>query len=198
MAKSRQGGFILNVLAISGSPRPQGNTHLLLTTALQALEGQGIATEYLSLHDKQILPCQACMKCAKDKNRCAQEDDFQPVYEAMIAADGLIVGSPVYFGSATPNLMALLDRAGYVARQGDNPFHRKVGSPVVVARRAGVNFTYAQLQFWFVIMGMFTPGSSYWPIAYGLKPGEVAGDTEGLKTITDLADNLAWLLSYVV
>ncbi len=126
----------MKVLAISGSPRPQGNTHLLLTTALKALEGQGIATDYLSLHDKQIQPCQACLQCAQDKNRCAQEDDFMPNYAAMAAADGLIVGSPVYFGSATPNLMALLDRAGYVARQGDNVFARKVGSPIVVARRA--------------------------------------------------------------
>ena len=127
------------------------------------------------------------MQCAKDKNRCAQEDDFMPVYEAMAAADGLLVGSPVYFGSATPNMMALLDRAGYVARQGDNPFYRKVGSPVVVARRAGVNFTYAQLQFWFVIMGMFTPGATYWPIAYGLKPGDAGNDAEGMKTMQNLA-----------
>ena len=184
----------MKVLAISGSPRPQGNTRLLLETALQVLEGQGITTEYLSLHGKDIRPCLACLKCAEDKNRCAQEDDFMPVFEAMAAADGLIVGSPVYFGSATPNLMALLDRAGYVARQGDNVFARKVGSPIVVARRAGVNFTYAQLQFWFCIMGMFVPGSSYWPIAYGLKPGDAANDAEGLKTVTDLAENMAFLM----
>jgi multimeric flavodoxin WrbA len=184
----------MKVLAIGGSARPEGNTRFLLQEALKVLEGHGIATEYLSLHGKDIRPCLACMKCAKDKNRCAQEDDFMPVYEAMAAADGLIVGSPVYFGSATPNLMALLDRAGFVARQGDNPFARKVGTPIVVARRAGVNFTYAQLQFWFCITGMFTPGSSYWPIAYGLKPGDAASDTEGLKTISDLADNMAWLL----
>jgi multimeric flavodoxin WrbA len=184
----------MKVLAICGSARPQGNTRLLLDTALKVLEDQGIATEYLSLHDKDIRPCQACLKCAQDKNRCAQEDDFMPIYEAMAAADGLIVGSPVYFGSATPNMMALLDRAGYVSRMGDNPFARKVGTPLVVARRAGVNFTYAQLQFWFCVMGMFTPGASYWPIAYGLKPGEAANDTEGLKTITNLAENMAWLM----
>ena len=184
----------MRVLAISGSPRPQGNTYHLLTEALKVLAAQGLETEYRSLHDQQVMPCRACLTCAKEKNRCAQEDDFMPVYEAMAAADGLLVGSPVYFGSATPNLMALLDRAGYVARQGDNPFHRKVGSPVVVARRAGVNFTYAQLQFWFVIMGMFTPGATYWPIAYGLKPGDAAGDAEGIKTMADLAQNMAWLL----
>jgi len=94
--------------------------------------------------------------------------------------------------------MALLDRAGYVARQGDNVFARKVGSPIVVARRAGVNFTYAQLQFWFCIMGMYVPGSTYWPIAYGLNPGDAAADAEGLKTITDLAENMAWLMKKLV
>lgn len=184
----------MKVLAISGSPRGQGNTSHLLQEALKILREQGLETEYLSLHDKQILPCRACLKCAQDKNRCAQEDDFMPIFSAMGRADGLIVGSPVYFGSATPNLMALLDRAGYVARQGDNPFYRKVGTPIVVARRAGVNFTYAQLQFWFVIMGMFVPGATYWPISYGLKPGDVAQDAEGLKTVANLAENLAWLL----
>ena len=185
----------MKVLAISGSPRPQGNTHHLLQEALKVLEQQGMETEYISLHDKQVLPCKACTKCATDKNRCAQEDDdFHPIFTAMGQADGLIVGSPVYFGSATPNLMALLDRAGYVARQGDNVFARKVGSPIVVARRAGVNFTYAQLQFWFCIMGMFVPGATYWPIAYGLQPGEVAQDAEGLKTVTNLMENMAWLM----
>jgi multimeric flavodoxin WrbA len=184
----------MQVLAISGSPRPQGNTHLLLNKALEVLGREGIETAYISLHDKTISPCIACLKCAKDKNRCAQEDDFAPVFEAMGKADGLIVGSPVYFGSATPNLMALLDRAGYVAKNGDNVFFRKVGSPIVVARRAGVNFTYAQLQFFFSIMGMIVPGSTYWPIAYGKDPGEVGKDEEGIKTITALAENIAWLL----
>ena len=158
----------MKVLAICGSARPQGNTNLLLHEVLKALEQEGLETEYISLHDKQILPCRACMQCAKEKNRCAQEDDFMPVYEAMAAADGLLVGSPVYFGSATPNLMALLDRAGYVARQGDNPFYRKVGIPVVVARRAGVNFTYAQLQFWFVHHGHVYPGVDL--LAHRLRP----------------------------
>jgi len=184
----------MKVLAICGSPRPKGNTSVLLKEALQVLTREGIETAYLSLHDKRIGPCLACLKCAKEKNRCAQEDDFQEVYEAMAQADGLLLGTPVYFGSATPQLMALLDRAGYVARNGDNVFWRKVGSPVVVARRAGVNFTYAQVLFFFMIMGMVVPGSSYWPIAYGLKPGEVTNDAEGMKTVAQLAENMAWLL----
>ncbi|MFZ5453190.1 MAG: flavodoxin family protein [Thermodesulfobacteriota bacterium] len=188
----------MKVIAISGSPRPKGNTYHLLQEALKVFAQQGMETEYISLHDKHIKPCKACGKCSQDKNRCAQEDDdFHPIFTAMGQADGIIIGSPVYFGSATPNLMALLDRAGYVAYKGDNPFYRKVGTPIVVARRAGVNFTYAQLQFWFVILGMFTPGSTYWPIAYGLQPGEVAQDTEGLRTVANLADNMAWLMKKI-
>ena len=188
----------MKVIAICGSPRPQGNTYHLLQEAIRVLNQEGIDTEYISLHEKDIRPCIACGKCAKEKNRCSQEDDFNALYEVMAQADGLIVGSPVYFGSATPDLMALLDRAGYVARMGDNVFARKVGTPIVVARRAGVNFTYAQLLFFFTIMGMVVPGSpTYWPIAYGRERGEVLKDEEGMKTATTLAENFAWLLKKV-
>jgi multimeric flavodoxin WrbA len=187
----------MKVVAICGSPRPKGNTYHLLQEAIRVLNEQGIETEYISLHDKDINPCVACEKCSEEKNRCAQEDDFNALYEVMAQADGLIVGSPVYFGSATPNLMALLDRAGYVARKGDNVFARKVGSPIVVARRAGVTFTYAQLLYFFMIMSMVVPGSTYWPIAYGRERGEVLKDEEGMKTITALAENIAWLLKKV-
>lgn len=187
----------MKIIAISGSPRPKGNTWHLLQEAIKVLEQQGIDTEYVSLHDKDIRPCLACMKCAKEKNRCSQEDDFNALYEVLARADGLIVGSPVYFGSATPNMMALLNRAGFVARMGDNVFERKVGSPIVVARRAGVNFTYAQLLYFFMIMGMVVPGSTYWPIAFGLNPGEVTKDEEGMKTVVTLAENIAWLLKKV-
>ena len=162
----------MKVVAICGSPRPQGNTYHLLQEAIRVLNQQGIDTEYVSLHEKDIRPCIACGTCSKEKNRCAQEDDFNALYEVMAQADGLIVGSPVYFGSATPDLMALLDRAG-------------------------VNFTYAQLLFFFIIMGMVVPGSTYWPIAYGRERGEVLKDEEGMKTITSLAENLAWLLKKV-
>jgi multimeric flavodoxin WrbA len=184
----------MKVMAICGSPRPKGNTYHLLQEAIKVLQQQGIDTEYVSLHDLDIRPCLACEKCAQEKNRCSQEDDFNDLYDKLARADGLIVGSPVYFGSATPNMMALLDRAGYVARMGDNVFARKVGSPIVVARRAGVNFTYAQLLYFFMIMGMVVPGSTYWPIAFGRGPGEVTKDEEGMKTVAALAENIAWLL----
>ena len=111
----------------------------------------------------------------------------------MRAADIILLGSPVYFGSATADLMALLDRAGYVGRANGNVFSRKLGGPIVVARRAGQNFTLAQLLFWFMIMDMVVPGSSYWNIGFGRLQGEVAEDAEGVDTVCHFARNLAWL-----
>jgi catechol 2,3-dioxygenase-like lactoylglutathione lyase family enzyme len=111
----------------------------------------------------------------------------------MQQADIIVVGSPVYFGSATPEVMALLDRAGYVAKANGNLFARKVGGPIAVARRAGHNFTFAQLLMWYMINDMIVPGSSYWNVALAREAGSVNQDAEALGTIDRFADNLAWL-----
>lgn len=117
----------------------------------------------------------------------------------MKTADIIVVGSPVYFGSAVPEMMALLDRAGYVSRSNGNTyFSRKIGGPIVVARRAGHNFTLAQLLYWFMINDMVVPGSSYWNIAFGREVGEVENDEEGLATVDRFAENLAWLAEKLV
>ena len=89
--------------------------------------------------------------------------------------------------------MALLDRAGYVARANGNLFSRKIGGHIAVARRAGHNFTFAQLLFWYMINDMVVPGSSYWNVALAREPGAVNGDAEALATVDRFADNLAWL-----
>ena len=183
----------MSILAISGSPRENGNTDTLLKTALEVLEQHGIATEFVSLRGKKIMTCTACGACAG--GRCILDDDFEPVYQAMAASDGFIVGSPVYFGSAAPELVSVLDRAGYVSRSNGNVFSRKVGGPVVVARRAGQNFTFAQLLMWYMINGMVVPGSTYWNIAFGRAPQDVLNDTEGMATVRSFAENIAWLLS---
>jgi multimeric flavodoxin WrbA len=186
----------MKILAISGSPRIGKNTDTLLNVALDVLKNKGIETEFITLAGKKILTCNACMGCVKE-NRCVLEDDFHPFYRAMIDSDGFIVGSPVYFGSATAEIKALLDRAGYIARKHGNPFNRKIGGPVVVARRAGQNFTFAQLLIWFMINGMIVPGSTYWNIAFGSHSCDVEEDTEGVATVTAFAENIAWLLSKV-
>jgi multimeric flavodoxin WrbA len=182
-------------IAISGSPRKQGNTETLLQRCLDRLDDRGVEGELVPLRDKTIKGCRACATCnrLKDKTCNQKDDDFHPVFEKMQHADIIVVGSPVYFGSATPEMMALLDRAGYVSRANGNLFSRKIGGPVAVARRAGHNFTFAQLLMWFMINDMVVPGSSYWNVALAREVGEVANDSEALATIERFADNLAWL-----
>jgi multimeric flavodoxin WrbA len=189
----------MKVLGISGSPRFGGNTDILVKRALAVLQEEGIQTEFVSLADRPIKPCMACRGCfAADEIRCVQEDPaFEGMLQRFVEADGVIVGSPVYFGSATPQTMALLDRIGYVSRANDNFLRRKVGAAVVVARRAGQNFTLAQLNYFFLISEMIVPGSTYWNIAFGLEKGDVEGDEEGLKTIRNLATNMAWLMKKI-
>jgi multimeric flavodoxin WrbA len=185
----------MHAIAISGSPRKDGNTETLLHRCLDRLAERGITGEFVTLRDKTIKGCRACATCSrrKDKTCNTKDDDFHPVFEAMQRADVIILGSPVYFGSATPELMALLDRAGYVSRANGHLFSRKIGGPIAVARRAGHNFTYAQLMFWFTINDMIVPGSTYWNVALARDAGAVNDDPEALATIDRFADNLAWL-----
>ena len=186
----------MKALVVCGSPRLEGNTQNLLEVVCDSLNKKNIETELVLIHDKEIKPCIACEKCKETRDRtCAiKNDDFNSFLEKMIKADAFIIGSPVYFGSATSQTTSLLHRAGYVARANDNFFTGKVGAPVVVARRSGQNFTYAQLLFFFTINDMIVPGSTYWNIAFGRKKGEVTHDEEGIKTIQHFAENTAELL----
>ncbi len=186
----------MRVLGISGSPRREGNTDILIHTALKVLEEEGLETEFLSLADRPIKPCVACQGCfSAEEIRCVQNDPaFEGIVEKFAAAEGILVGSPVYFGSATPQTMALLDRVGYVARRHPELLRRKVGAAIVVARRAGQNFTFAQLNYFFLISQMIVPGSTYWNVAVGREKGEVQNDAEGMETVRNLAKNMAWLM----
>jgi len=187
----------MKVLGIAGSPRRGGNTELLIQTALTELASEGLETEFVSLADREIGPCTACGDCANvDPPRCTINDaDFEGMIERFIEADGILIGSPVHFGSATPQTMALLDRVGYVSiRSGKRFLRHKVGAAIVVARRAGQNFTFAQLNYFFLINEMFIPGSTYWNIAFGREKGDAANDAEAMRTVKNLAQNMAFLL----
>ena len=183
----------MKTIAIVGSPRKKGNTEILARHALKAIEEEGITTELVSLAGLEIKPCTACMVCKKEE-RCSLEDDLFPIYLKMKESDGIILASPVYFGSATALIKALMDRAGYIAYLNGRVFERKVGGSLVVARRAGQNFTFAQLNYWFQIQGCFTPGSTYWNMAFGHGKGEVSQDEEGLKTAWNFAKHVAFLI----
>jgi multimeric flavodoxin WrbA len=186
----------MRVLGISGSPRRGGNTDTLIQTALGVLAAADIETEFLSLADHPVKPCQACGGCTKsDEVDCVQDDPaFEGMIQRFIAADGILIGSPVYFGSATPQTMSLLDRVGYVSRHNGNFLRHKVGAAITVGRRAGQNFTFAQLNYFFLLSEMIVPGSTYWNIAFGKGKGEVSADAEGIETVKNLAGNMAWLM----
>lgn len=186
----------MKVLGISGSPRSDGNTEYLIKTALNDLASEGMETEFVSLADREIQGCTACGGCVDaEPPQCTLGDPgFEGMIERFMQADGILVGSPVYFGSATPQTMALLDRIGYVSRMKGRFLRHKVGAAIVVARRAGQNFTFAQLNFFFLISEMFVPGSTYWNIGIAREKGEIVKDTEAIETVKNLAQNMALLL----
>ena len=188
-------------LAICGSPREGGNTEAYLAAALDALERRGIETELVVLRDRSIASCRACYACWQSDERVCQlgEDDFRPLYDKMVAADALLVGTPVHYSAVHPDVWSLLVRAGFPGMAGHpnsapRPFARKIGVPLAVARRAGQNFAFAQLLLWFYINEFIVPGSIYWNVGVARSLGDAESDEEGIATAVRSAENVAWLL----
>jgi multimeric flavodoxin WrbA len=186
----------MNVLAINGSPRKNGNTDYLLKEVLSVIEKEGIKCETVRIGGKKVNGCIACMKCKKQKDgKCHIKNDLlNEVIEKMVKADAIIIGSPVYFTDVTAETKALLDVAGYSLRAAGNPLRRKIGAAVVAVRREGGIHTFDTINHFFQINEMIIPGSSYWNIGIGGDKGEVANDAEGIKTMRTLGANIAWLL----
>jgi len=189
----------MKVVAFNGSARKGGNTARLLNTVLEELAGMGIETELVELAGKPISGCIACYQCFKNKNnRCAVDNDLiNECLEKMIAADGIILGSPTYFADLSAGMKALIERCGMVSRANGDLFQRKAGAGVVAVRRAGAYQVFNSLNAFFLIGQMIVVGSSYWNIGIGREPGEVANDQEGMKTMRDLGRNMAWLLTRI-
>jgi multimeric flavodoxin WrbA len=124
-------------------------------------------------------------------------DNINLYIKKMDEADGIILGSPTYFSMMTPELKALIDRAGYVGMFNDHLFKRKVGAAVVAVRRAGGIPTFDAINHFFLISEMIIPGSSYWNVGVGLKKGDVEKDEEGIEIMETLGRNMAWLLKKI-
>jgi multimeric flavodoxin WrbA len=185
----------MKVVAINGSPRPDGNTAHALHTVLSVLEREGIETSFIQLGGHTYAGCRACGACGRNKNmRCAIDDGMNEVIAQMADADGILIGSPTYFSNVTTEVKALIDRCGFVAGANGDFLRRKVGAPVVAVRRSGANFTYAAIQFFFGINEMIVPGSSYWNMTLARQPGDYEKDPEGVETMTTLGENMAWTL----
>jgi multimeric flavodoxin WrbA len=181
------------IIGIVGSPRKGGNTEILTREALAAAAAEGAETELITLAGKEIKPCDGCRLCRDKQTDCHIKDDLSPIFHKILKSDGLILSTPVYYGAATAQTVALIDRVGYWSGAYNRPLENKVGAPLVVARRAGQNFTFAQLIFFFYITGMIIPGTTYWTIAFGKDKGEVSGDEEGMNTARNLGRKMAWL-----
>jgi multimeric flavodoxin WrbA len=182
----------MKALGIVGSPRKRGNTEILTAHCLGAIAEEGLETEMIRLAGLDIHGCRGCDYC-HENDSCMIRDDVPPIYERMREADAYIIASPVYFGSATSLVKALLERAGSMSFR-ENPFRGKVGGPLVVARRAGKNFTFMEMMHWFHLMGIINPGGTYWNVAVGWERGEVRRDEEGLRTAWDFGKNVASLV----
>jgi multimeric flavodoxin WrbA len=183
----------MKVVGIVGSGRKRGNTETLTRIALEEIEKKGLETELISLAGKKIEPCDGCRSCSKT-GKCHFKDDFGSVFTKMKKADGIILATPVYYGAATPQMVSLISRF-YATRS--KPLKNKVGGPIVVARRAGHNFTLAQLLFFFMISEMIVPGSTYWNVAFGRSKGDVLKDEEGISTIKNFGRKMAWLIKKI-
>lgn len=185
----------MKVVAFNGSPRKDGNTFQLVNTVFSALQQAGIETELVQVGGHLIHGCSACYQCgAKKNNRCVQDDQVNGWIRKMIEADGIILASPTYFADITPELKALIDRAGFVARANDNLLKRKIGAGVIAVRRAGAVHCLDSINHFFLIQQMIIPGSCYWNMGFGRDKGEVEKDEEGQRTMTILGENMAWLL----
>jgi multimeric flavodoxin WrbA len=183
----------LKVVGIVGSGRSGGNTEILTRIALEEIRKEGLRTELISLAGKRIEPCDGCGVCVKT-GKCRFKDDFDSIMLKMKKADGIILATPVYFGAATPQMTSLISR--FYGTRG-KALKNKVGGPIVVARRAGQNFTFAQLMFFFMISEMIVPGSSYWNVAFGRSKGDVVKDKEGIETIKHFGQKMAWLIKKI-
>ena len=186
----------MKTIAVVGSQRKNGNTEILTRHTLKAIEEEGIETELIRLAGLTIKPCTHCDICISEE-RCNIDDDLWPIYTKMKEADVIILASPVYFGSASSEIKAVMDRTGYIAVNNGRVFERKVGGPLVVGEREGLNFTIGQLAYWFFYNGCFVPGSTGWNIAFGNKKGEVRRDKQGLETAWNFGKNIAFLVKRV-
>jgi multimeric flavodoxin WrbA len=186
----------MKVVAFNGSARKDGNTSMLLGYVMKELQAEGIATELTDLSGKKIHGCIACRTCAVRKDgRCGQtDDDGNALIDMMIAADGVLLGSPTYVADVSPEIKALIDRATMVTRANGGLLRRKIGAAVVAVRRAGGMHAFDTLNHFFQINEMIIPGSSYWNIGIGRDKGDVEKDTEGVETMKTLGRNMAWLL----
>ena len=183
----------MKVLMLNGSPKENGNTAAALAEMAAVFAQEGIGTETVRVGHLAVPGCIGCAACYKT-GRCFRDDIVNELAEKLREADGLVLGSPVYYASANSTLTAVLDRLFYSTRY---PKTMKVGASVAVARRGGCSATFDQLNKYFTISGMPVASSQYWNSVHGAIPGQAQQDAEGMQTMRTLARNMAFLMKSI-
>ncbi len=179
------------VILLNGSPHPKGCTAFALSEMVKIFEKEGIETEMIQVGGRDIKGCMSCNRC-RELGRCVIDDLVNEVAAKLLAADGMVIGSPVFYGSPNGTLLALLDRV-FFSLEGKSK-HMKVGASVVSCRRGGNTATFDVLNKYFLSAGMPLAPSTYWNMVHGFTPEDVMKDHEGLQTMRNLARNMSFMI----
>ena len=181
----------MKVLMLNGSCKAKGNTNLALEEIGKQLEREGIEYEIFQIGPKPIQDCIGCGQCNDAGCVFGKDDGVNAFIAKAKEADGFIFGTPVYYAHPSGRVLSFLDRVFYSSSE---LFAHKPGAAVAIARRGGTTASFDVLNKYFGISSMPVPGSNYWNIAHGTTPGEAAFDEEGMRTMRNLARNMAWML----
>jgi len=186
----------MKVIAINGSPHKEGNTFHAFNMVGEELKAAGIEFEILHIGNKTIHGCIACNTCAinRDEQCSIKTDMLNECVQKMKEADGILLGSPVYYSGIAGTMKCFLDRAFYVAGSNGNLFRHKVGAALVAVRRSGGSATLDSLNHYLSYSEMMLATSRYWNIIHGTREGEAENDAEGKQIMHTLGKNMAWML----
>jgi len=184
----------MKVLLVNGSPHKEGCTYTALCEVAGAIEANGVETELFQIGNNPVRGCVACLQC-RTLGKCAFDDDIcNELREKILTADGVVIGSPVYFSGPNGALCALLDRVFYSSM---GRFRHKPAACVVSCRRGGSTAAFDRLNKYFTISQMPVVSSQYWNAVHGFKAEDVRRDLEGLQIMRTLGNNMAWLLKSI-
>ena len=183
----------MKVLLINGSPHASGCTHTALSIVAEELNAQGVETEEIHVGSKDIRGCIACLSCKKN-GRCVLDDLVNETAPKLAEADGIVIGSPVYYGGPNGTVLSFMQRLFYSCGL---DLRMKVGASVVSCRRGGNSATFEALNQFFGISGMPTVPSTYWNDVHGYSAENVYADAEGVQTMRNLGRNMAFLIKSI-
>lgn len=181
------------VILLNGSPHQHGCTATALDEMIGVFEAEGIETEVIQVGTKDIRGCISCERCSQ-AGKCVFDDLVNEVAPKFEAADGLVVGSPVYYGSPNGTILSFMDRLFYSTSFSK---HMKVGAAIVSCRRGGNTASFDVLNKYFTISGMPVASSTYWNQVHGFSAEDVKKDLEGLQTMRNLARNMSFMIKAI-